>query len=206
MAAPSPPRALLFDLGGVVFDIDFGRALAAWQPVSALPPEALRAAFRLDAPYEQHETGHLATEAYFAHLRQALQLSASAAELVAGWNRIIVGEIAGTLALIDAIAPRVPCHAVTNTNAPHLAHLRARYPHVLGRFGRVFASHEMGLRKPDAACFAHVLAALGLAPHEALFLDDHRGNVEAAARLGLRTGWVERPQDVRGLLAGHGLA
>jgi len=45
------PEALLFDIGGVLVDIDFGRALAAWAPYSALSPEDLRRSFKHDQQY-----------------------------------------------------------------------------------------------------------------------------------------------------------
>jgi hypothetical protein len=48
MHAPAPIRAVLFDLGGVLLDIDFDRALQAWAPHSRLPIGELRARFGFD--------------------------------------------------------------------------------------------------------------------------------------------------------------
>lgn len=48
-----------------------------------------------------------------------------------------------------------------------------------------FVSCEMGVRKPDALVFEQVVGALDLAPGELAFVDDRRGNCEAAARAGL---------------------
>jgi putative hydrolase of the HAD superfamily len=49
----------------------------------------------------------------------------------------------------------------------------------------ITVSWEHGLVKPDAAIYRLCLDGLGLAPGEALFVDDRPDNVEAAARLGL---------------------
>ena len=48
-------RALLFDLGGVLIDIDFELALEHWAGHSALSLDQLREAFRFAAAYEKHE-------------------------------------------------------------------------------------------------------------------------------------------------------
>jgi len=198
-------RALLFDLGGVLLDIDFGRALAAWAPHSRLPPERLREAFRLDEPYERHEAGALAAEGYFAHLREALALECDAATVQAGFNAILLGEIAETVQLLEAVRQRVPCYAISNTNAVHVTEIDRAFPQLLPRFTRVFASHETGHRKPHAAAFEHALREIGVAGAEVLLFDDLVANVEAARALGLQAVLVRGPQDVRAALRERGL-
>src|SRR5688572_2746517 len=128
-----PPRALLFDLGNVVIEIDFRRVLAAWQPASALSPQALAQAFSFDPPYQQHETGALAADAYLAHLRSTLGLRCADADLLRGWNAVFVRPIDETVALIDVVAPVIPCHAMSNTNAVHLAEMHRAFPEVMAK-------------------------------------------------------------------------
>jgi FMN phosphatase YigB (HAD superfamily) len=205
MDSVSPIRALLFDLGRVLVDIDFGRALARWQPVSALSAQDLRAAFQHDEPYTRHETGHLDEAAYFRHLRHVLALDCEDVALRAGWNAIFVREIEPTMRLIDAVRGSVPCHVLSNTNATHLAEIERAYPALLPRFERVFTSHTIGLRKPDPAAFRHVLAELALAPEQLLFFDDLAENIEAARGVGLHAVQVTGPHDVRDALLRHGL-
>ena len=52
-------------------------------------------------------------------------------------------------------------------------------------FDVVVISGEVGMRKPEERIYRHVLAALDVEPHEAVFVDDVRGNVEAAVALGM---------------------
>ena len=47
-------------------------------------------------------------------------------------------------------------------------------------------SFELGVVKPEPAIYLHCLDALGVAPTEAVFVDDRRENVEAARELGMR--------------------
>lgn len=204
-ASPAATRAVLFDLGGVVLDIDFDRAIHAWAPHSRLPHEQLRQAFRMDDPFQRHETGALDNEGYFGHLRQLLELECDTTLVQQGFNAILIAEITETVALVEAARRRVPCYAISNTNAAHVAHIRSAFPSLLPRFDRVFASYEMGHRKPHPQAFRHVLEAIGVPAPEVLLFDDLAANVEAAAALGLQAVLVRSPQDVRDALAARGL-
>jgi FMN phosphatase YigB (HAD superfamily) len=203
--APAATRAVLFDLGGVVLDIDFDRALHAWAPHSRLPREQLRQRFHMDEPFQRHETGGLDDEGYFGHLRRLLELECDTALVQQGFNAIFIAEIEETVALLEAARRHVPCYAISNTNAAHVAHIRGAFPTLLPRFDRVFASHEIGHRKPHPQAFRHVLEAIGVPAPEVLLFDDLAVNVEAAQALGLQAVLVRSPQDVREGLAARGL-
>lgn len=199
------PQALLFDVGGVLIDIDFGRVLAAWAPYSALPADELRRRFGADGPYRRHERGELASEAYFAHVAGALQLTATAAQIEAGWNAIFGAEIVATRRLLQQAARRLPCHLFSNTNASHAREWLRRYPELVASVERMFLSHEMGLRKPEPAAFARVCDTLELAPGAVLFFDDLAENVAAAQEAGLQAVQVGSTADVEAALHAAGL-
>lgn len=199
-----PPQVLLFDLGRVLVDFDFGRALEAWAPHSALSPEALRLAFRHDEAYERHERGELTAAQYFAHLAATLQLDASPAQIEQGWNAIFLDEIVRTRRIVEQLRGRLPCHVFSNTNATHLAACRARFPALFSAFDGIFTSHELGLRKPDRAAFERVCALIGCPPDAVLFFDDLAENVAGARAAGLQAVQVRSPDDVAAALRGLG--
>lgn len=195
-------RALLFDLGGVVIEIDFERALRHWADYSELSLPELRAAFRFDPAYERHERGEIAWGEYVEHLRTALKLGATDGEIMAGWNSIFIREIPQTLAMIEQARKVLPCYGFSNTNPTHQAHWEAAFPRAAGVFDRVFVSWQLGLRKPERAAFEAVCDAMGLKPAEVLFFDDTAQNVEGAKAAGLSSVLVTSPADVRSALAG----
>jgi epoxide hydrolase-like predicted phosphatase len=189
-------KALLFDLGGVLVNIDFSRALMAWSSLSTLPADELRRAFRFDHAYERHERGEIAAHEYFSYLTSTLQLCATPQQVEAGWNAIFIGEIAETRMLVEAARQKLPCYAFTNTNASHMKTWSALFPRVVSAFDRVFASHQMGLRKPERAAFDYICRTLALSPESILFFDDLAENVRAAQEAGLLGVLVRTPQDV----------
>ncbi|WP_128003286.1 HAD-IA family hydrolase [Piscinibacter defluvii] len=207
MTTPAtPPLALLFDLGGVLLNVDFERALEAWAPFSALGIDDLRRRFTFDAAYAHHERGEIGAQAYFAHLIELLKLRAAVDQVEAGWNAVFVGEIVETRRLVETARQRMTCCAFTNTNASHMRTWSALYPRVVSTFDRIFASHQMGLRKPERAAFEYICRSLALPPSTILFFDDLAENVQAAQQAGFQAVWVRTPRDVAEALRAAGVA
>ena len=196
MSRGGTPKALLCDLGGVLIDVDFNRAIDAWAPFSELPRTALLAAFRLDLEYQQHERGEIGADEYFAHLRTTLRLDATDAELAAGWNAILLGEKQETLALIERARKRVPAYLFSNSNATHKAVWMSRYPRVVNAFDEVFVSSDLGFRKPEPEAFMTVARRIGVPMDAILFLDDSLENVEGARAVGMQAVHVRTSKDV----------
>jgi len=199
-------KTLLFDVGGVVIDFDFNRAFEVWASISHLSCAEMKSAFKFDAAYEQHERGEITAEQYFSHLATILKLQDGHARIAEGWNAIFVGEISETRLLLQAARGQFPCYALTNTNATHHATWSAMFPVVWTSFERVFASHEMGCRKPEPQAFEHIAHALGVSTDSIMFFDDVLENVEAATRQGLHAVHARSPADVRNALQSIGCA
>lgn len=200
------PESLLFDLGGVIIDIDFSRAFRAWQPISNLSFDKIAEKFKFDAQYERHERGEITAAEYFEHLRSTLSLSADDARILEGWNSIYIGEIAETVALLRSARKDLPCFAFTNTNAVHQEAWSTQFPAVVRLFGRIFSSHEIGRRKPEKEGFEHIGRALGVRLDSIMFFDDLIENVEGAQAAGLQAVHVRSPRDVRNALEAIGCA
>lgn len=178
-------EALLFDLGGVLIDIDWRRVFQAWANAARVPASEIGARFAFDAQYEAHERGTIGPDEYCAHLRSALGLSLADQELLAGWNRLFVGEVPGMQALLERLALERPLYAFSNTNRAHVAHWAPRYRELLAPFSAVYCSCDLGARKPDTAAFLEVAKRIGVQPQRIAFFDDHALNVAGARNAGL---------------------
>lgn len=199
---PAVPQALLFDLGGVLIDIDFPGAFAAWQRHSPLSLAEVGQRFWRDAAYGAQERGEMDRAAYFRHLMELLEMDAAVEDVERGWNAIFRGQIHETIALVRAVRTQVPCYAFTNTNASHMEVWSSMFPDVVACFERIFASHLIGLRKPDRAAFLHVAAEIGTPPEAIAFFDDSAENVEGARVAGMHAVLVRLPADVAQALEG----
>jgi HAD superfamily hydrolase (TIGR01509 family) len=196
-----PPRALLFDLGGVLIDIDFGRALHFWAQRAHTEPALLQQRFRFDGSYEGHERGELSSSEYFALLRSQLGVDLTIEDLVAGWNDIYVGVVPGMPELLARASRHVPLYAFTNTNPSHLAAWSSLFAEEVVVFTSVFVSSDLGHRKPEPSAYREVARRMGTELHEVLFFDDSPANVDGARSVGMPAVLVESAADVERALA-----
>jgi len=203
--APNSADALLFDLGRVVIDIDFGKALTCWAGHAGCAPADLAARFVREESYRHHEVGQIEDAAYFQSLRDSLGIGISDAQFLEGWNAIFAGEMPGIAPLLKRAAARLPLYAFSNTNRPHVEHFSKAYADVLGHFRDVFLSSTIGLRKPDAAAYDHVVKAIGVPASRIVFFDDLAANIEGARARGLVAVHVTSPHDVAKALAALGI-
>jgi len=76
---------------------------------------------------------------------------------------------------------------------------------VLGHFREMFLSSSIGLRKPDAQAYDHVVNAIGVPAERIVFFDDLAENIEGARERGLIAVHVTSPDDVANALAALGI-
>jgi FMN phosphatase YigB (HAD superfamily) len=201
LLSPGAADALLFDLGRVVLDIDFNKTLACWAGHAGCKPEQLSGRFPSDDNYRRHEKGEIGDAEFFAGLRTSLGLELSDAQFLEGWNAIFAGEMPGISGLLARAAKRLPLYAFSNTNVPHIEHFSRVYAEVLGHFREIFLSSTIGLRKPDAAAYDHVVNAIGVPAQRIVFFDDLAENIAGARARGLTAVHVTSPDDVAQALA-----
>jgi FMN phosphatase YigB (HAD superfamily) len=197
MSAPKKIEALLFDMGGIVIEIDFDLALQAWKQWTLLSIEEMRHRFKLDEAYEQHERGEIEAAEYFSHLRKVLGIEANDIEIASGWNAIFVDEISETLNYILSAKNHLPCFAFTNSNSIHQASWMSNFPAVVDSFHQIFVSSELGLRKPEREAFAAIADATGISLDAMLFFDDTEENIRGAQAVGMQAVHVKEPLDVK---------
>ncbi len=205
LLTPGSADALLFDLGRVVINIDFNQTLACWAGHAGRPLAELSGRFGPDETFRRHETGEASDAEFFAALRKTLGVELSDAQFLEGWNAIFAGEMPEMNALLARAAKRLPLYAFSNTNRPHIEHFSKAFADILGHFREIFLSSTIGLRKPDAAAYDHVVKAIGVPAQRIVFSDDLAENIEGARMRGLTAVHVTSPDDVARALTALGI-
>ena len=202
---PNSADALLFDLGRVVLDIDFSKVVASWAGHAGCEPSQLVARFSPDETWKQHERGEVSDAAFFESLRASLGIDISDVQFLEGWNAIFAGEMPGIGAMLARAGTRLPLYAFSNTNGAHVGHFSQAYADLLGHFREIYLSSTIGLRKPEAAAYDHVVNAIGVPASRILFFDDSAENVAGARSRGLSAVYVRSPDDIATALAALGI-
>jgi glucose-1-phosphatase len=205
LLTPGSADALLFDLGRVVINLDFNRSLACWAGHAGRPLADLSGRFGPDETFRRHETGEASDAEFFAALRKTLGVELSDAQFLEGWNAIFAGEMPGMNALLARASDKLPLYAFSNTNRPHIEHFYKAFADILGHFREIFLSSTIGLRKPDAAAYDHVVKAIGVPAERIVFFDDLAENIEGARMRGLTAVHVTSSDDVARALTALGI-
>ncbi len=200
-----PFEAAIFDLGGVVFGISLDPVIRSWAKAAGIPPEDIADRFVADSCYELFEVGEISSQDYRDHLCSALGIRLSTEDFDQGWNSIYLDLLPGIESLLKQLQKRLRLVALTNTNQIHTREWRARYSNILTYFEKVFASHEIGARKPDPDSFHIVLDYLDTDPGRVFFVDDNPENVNGAIAVGIKGFVATSPIEVAEELRQNGL-
>ncbi len=187
-----PVRAVIFDLGGVIFTSPFP-AFARYERDNGLPDGFLRRLNATDpdanawARLERNEVD----QAGFVKLFEAEARAAGHEIDGHAVLAMLVGEVRPQM--VEALRrchDRLKTAVLTN----NFATLDAGQPRAEGpmagladHFDVVVESSKVGLRKPDPAIYELVCGELGVAPSEAVFLDDLGVNLKPARAMGMTT-------------------
>ena len=155
--------------------------MASWAGHAGCAPADLVARFVVDDSFRHHEIGQIDDAAFFAEPAPVARHRLSDAQFLEGWNAIFTGEMPGIAPLLARAAQALPLYAFSNTNNAHVAHFSNAYADVLGHFREMFLSSTIGLRKPDAAAYDHVVKAIGVPAQRIVFFDDFADNIEGRA-------------------------
>ncbi|MFO1035443.1 MAG: HAD family phosphatase [Geminicoccaceae bacterium] len=180
---------VVFDLGGVLID---------WNPRYLFRP-----LFKGDEAAMERFLAEVCTPQWNHSLDEGRDFATAVADLSAQhpehadliaiyrerWIEMVQGPIEPTVAVLKELAAtEVPLFALTNWSAEtfHLVRHDPTYA-FLKLFREIFVSGELGLAKPDAAIFRHVLNDLDRPAERCLFIDDSGPNIACADALGFRT-------------------
>ncbi|HOV63461.1 MAG TPA: HAD-IA family hydrolase [Spirochaetia bacterium] len=126
--------------------------------------------------------GTLPTADYLHHMEVRFGVTINEDILCTCFTPVYNETIAALLKLLRETGKRVVCG--TNTYDSHYRYLEEhgffRY------FDTVYASHLMGVSKPDPEFFLRILESEHVSPEDTLFIDDYLENVRAALSLGMR--------------------
>lgn len=180
-------RAVLFDFGGVILSSPF-EAFARYEADRGLPADFIRTVNATNpdanawARLERAEIGLDEFDRAFADESAALGHRVPGADVLV----LLAGELRPEMVeVVRRCSAEVKTALLTNNVAGASAH--RPYDEVLGLFDEIIESSVVGLRKPDPAFYELACDRLGIAPHEAIFLDDLGINLKPARAMGMAT-------------------
>lgn len=139
-----------------------------------------------------YETGKISSEKFVSQLTEVYP-KATSEDIIGIWNGMLLDFPDERLDFIDALANEKSYRLflLSNTNALHIEEVIRKmgvqkFDRFKNSFEKFYLSHEIQLRKPNAAIYNFVLQENGLKAEETFFIDDTKENTDAAEQLGIQ--------------------
>lgn len=176
-------KLLLFDLGGVLIEVDTTELKALGKPGQSVV-ELWETWLTCDA-VQRYESGKIGDREFATGVLAAFGSPIEPQTFLASFTRWPIGFYKGTAEFLESLRPRYKLAYLSNSNALHYP----RFEHEFRApqyFDYCFASFKMGAVKPHREIFEKALAMLPFKPEEIFFVDDNRLNIETARSLGIQ--------------------
>jgi glucose-1-phosphatase len=195
-------KNIIFDLGGVILNIDFKETERAF---AALGIGNFNAYYTLQSGsplFENLETGRITPEIFYESFRELVKTSLTDQEIMLAWNSLLLDFPPERITWLKEIGKRYKIYLLSNTNAIHYDAFTKKYRDTIENkaFGDLFVkayySYTMGLRKPSREIFEAILKNESLAAAETVFIDDSEANIKAAKLVGLQAIYLPTPKTI----------
>jgi putative hydrolase of the HAD superfamily len=191
---------IIFDLGGVLLNIDYQKPVEAFRALGVDLQYSQKEQTKL---FDDLETGKISPAIFREEVRRLSGQNLSDNDIDRAWNSILLDLPEHRVAFLHQLKSKYPLFLLSNTNEIHIAQfeedLVREYGHPVFEdvFQTIYYSSRIGKRKPNADAFLHVLNDHEMRPETTLFIDDSPQHVEGAKKLGIQAYLLKgEPEDL----------
>lgn len=181
---------VIFDLGGVVVDLDRDRAVRALENLGLKDANEMLGLYGQQEPFYGLETGERSAGEFFDIMRERMNPGVTDSQITTAFNEFLIRIPVERLAMLRRMRMAgFRTFVLSNTN-PVMFNtwidraFRQEGGSVNDYFDGVVVSFEELMCKPNVAIFETLMRRYGLNPSETLMLDDSDKNCRAAAEAG----------------------
>ncbi len=195
-------KNIIFDLGGVILNIDFKQTELAFAKLGIGNFNAYYTLQTSTPLFHDLETGMITPEIFYDKLRELLQLPLSNEEIKNAWNALLLDFPKERIEWLKKIKKKYKIYLLSNTNKIHYDAFIRLYKEQIddnnfnNLFIKAYYSHQIKLRKPSKESFEFVLKQENLIADETVFIDDLLPNIETAKQMGLQTIYLLTPKTI----------
>ena len=196
---------LIFDLGGVIVDLDLAKCIQNFKDLGLENIEQYLSNFGQKDFFMQFEKGQIGIPVFRDEIRKLAGIELTDAQIDEAWCSFLTQIPVEKLHLLSELKKKYRILLLSNTNPLHIqtavaAEFRKTGKTMQDFFDKCYLSYEMGMVKPDVEIFEALLADAQVKAEECLFLDDGKKNIDTAAALGIQTYWVKPNENLNFLL------
>ncbi len=201
-------KNIIFDLGGVIINIDYKLTLAEFKKLGLKDVEKIYTQFGQLEWFDNYDRGRISSDIFLNEFGKLLAPGTSREQITHAWNAMLLDFPQDRAELLLKLKKNYRTFLLSNTNEIHINYFFRRikdlygYDEMKSFFEKDYYSHRLGMRKPDVEIFDFVLRENGLVASETLFIDDTLQHVEGARRAGLRAYHLVAPETILDVFPG----
>lgn len=199
-------KNIIFDYGNVIFMLDFLKSQKAWEEIGINNSNEFYGHRVQDPIFTAFEDGSATAEEFREYIRKKIgNPELTDIQIDKAWNGLLVGVTPGNHELLLDLKSKYRTFLLSNINPIHYDYIMDYLDREFGNkgndhlFEKVYYSHQVGKRKPNAEIFEQVLNENSLDPAETLFIDDSPQHIATAAKLGINTYLMTAPDNIQAL-------
>jgi len=198
-------KTIIFDLGGVLLDLDTDAAIRSFKELGFLDARNYLGDYLQKGIFLEMEEGKLTNDEFYDKFRElSVNKNITNQQIEEAWCKILLDIPDYKLDLLLQLRKKYRIFMLSNTNqiiaAYYTKHIFTKQGLTIDDyFDRRYVSYEIGCVKPYRGIFEHLIADSGIHPQEALFLDDGEQNIITAKEFGFHTYLVAPREDFRHL-------
>ncbi|HEY6162700.1 MAG TPA: HAD family phosphatase [Bacteroidia bacterium] len=198
----SQVRNIIFDLGGVLLNLDFGLTEKAFLDLGLPDLNAIYSHAQQTGLFDDFEKGNISPGEFRMQMKKFIGLNVSDEAIDSAWNAMLLDLPLGRVEVLQRVKKTHRIFLLSNTNEIHYSaysgYLKKAhgFPDLSHIFEREYLSYKMGMRKPDAEIFERVLEENKLRKEETLFIDDTIRHIEGARRVGIHALHLEKGKTI----------
>ena len=185
-------KNIIFDLGGVVIDLDRNQAVEGLEELGIRNADSLLGVYGQKGPFLMLETGEIKEAEFFDLILSECKPGTGCAEIRAAFERFLVGLPVERLQTIGELRKKgYKVFILSNTNPLMYHHwiedaFRQEGQSVNDYFDGIVVSFQENTCKPDPQIFLNLLNRYSIKADETVMLDDSEANCEAAKSVGMQ--------------------
>jgi putative hydrolase of the HAD superfamily len=189
-----PIKNLIFDLGGVIYEINYQNVTKKLQ---ALSLDIHFSQLQQDPIFDEFEIGKITPDEFRKSIRMTAKVpNLTDHEIDEIWNSMLIGLFPKRLNLMKKLSQKYPIVLLSNANQIHYDYILEECTPIFEFMKKTYFSFKIGKRKPHPETFQYVLNDTGFKPEETLFIEDTIIHIEGAKTVGLHTLHLTKPLEL----------
>ena len=193
-------KSIIFDLGAVLLNISYQKTIEEFDKLGIKNSSTFYSKKLQTNIFNLLETGEISESDFIKEIQKQCT-EATNTQILYAWNAMLLDLPLRRVELLKQLKKDFNLYLLSNTNSIHITEFENKigskqYKELYQLFDKVYYSHKIGHRKPNAEAFQLIIEENNLIAEEILFIDDSPQHIEGAKKLGIKTYHLLDDEDV----------